>query len=216
MFVVFMLNVCKLSPCAFVPALPLRTWAAGVETSAGNTMVQLSWWVPPNTPLSLCLSIIFLIDCLFYAPLPSFLLWPPSVGMDRQQRGADESWHAGCGPAVLLSWPARVAAGSFSCSDVRDAVCRFETAFVFCKTYYSLWAVVSDLYLEFLQGSVRGWCQLSLYVLIAHYGRKSYFLPESCCGFVCDSCTSHEWAISFEEKPQVAYQDQQTEATHWC
>lgn len=35
-------------PCVCVTALPQRTWAAGVETSAGNTMVLLSWWVPPT------------------------------------------------------------------------------------------------------------------------------------------------------------------------
>lgn len=39
-------------PCVWpyicVSAPPQRTWAAGVETSAGNTMVQSSWWVPPT------------------------------------------------------------------------------------------------------------------------------------------------------------------------
>lgn len=87
-------------PCVCVAALPRRTWAAGVETSAGNTMVRWSWWVPPTMHSSVCCSLYVsawpsphplsphparwlpsLSASLFCYCLPLF-----SVGMDGQQR----------------------------------------------------------------------------------------------------------------------------------
>lgn len=102
-------------PCVCVTALPRRTWAAGVETSAGNTMVRSSWWVPPTKHSSVCcplsvsssssLLLFLVISFPFLCLTLSFKHCIPffSVGMDGQQRGTDESWRTGCGPALCFA-----------------------------------------------------------------------------------------------------------------
>lgn len=106
-------------------ALPRRTWAAGEETSAGNTMVRWSWWVliPRCRPL-----------CVVASHLRA---WKGKGGRRRCWHvggggGADESWHTGCGPIICCGRrrPQRAAAG-FICQS------NFFLLLLFCVVFFT-------------------------------------------------------------------------------
>lgn len=192
-----------------------------------------------------CLLILFLLHLLIDSSphdLPSLSASPCyylplfSVGMDGQQRGTDESWRTGCGPAMRF---ASVDHSGFSThSDV--GLCRLLTSFVLfwrcrCKAAaqcVSLWLIRKLLSHCCFRGGVcvcvcarvsPSSAELSLYILIAQRDRKSkgfalrsYFLPGTYCGFVHECCAPRVQLISVEEKPHAAYQGDQTDTMHKC
>lgn len=156
-----------------------------------------------------CLLILFLLHLLIDSSphdLPSLSASPCyylplfSVGMDGQQRGTDESWRTGCGPAMRF---ASVDHSGFSThSDV--GLCRLLTSFVLfwrcrCKAAaqcVSLWLIRKLLSHCCFRGGVcvcvcarvsPSSAELSLYILIAQRDRKSK-------GFACDR-TSYQGHI---------------------
>ena len=91
----FRLNSPCVWPCVCVTALPQRTWFAGVETSAGNTMVQSSWWVPPTVHSSVCRSLCVSAWVSSHPPHWFFSLWSPLPFYHS---------YSHCHPLCLLAW----------------------------------------------------------------------------------------------------------------